>query len=124
MAIQFHTLPVHVFPKVAQPSIHRLNRELRDLFGLESTNSTQISTKRSDNSIAKKETKQVHISRITPTVTTLISSTEGSIPREATLGTAPSMVVFKVVAGPPDTLYVSLNITGGSWNWVPIVRAP
>ena len=35
MGVQFHPLPVDVFPDEARPYIARLNIELRELFGLE-----------------------------------------------------------------------------------------
>ncbi len=73
MAIQFIPLPPEVFPKEAQPHIQRFNRQLRDLFGLEGTINEPRSTKRSDNTIARRESTQVDVSRITPDIMNVVS---------------------------------------------------
>lgn len=47
----------------------------------------------------------------------------GAVKREA-LGTAPSFVTYRVLPGPPDELFVSMQQTGGAWVWVSIIAAP
>jgi hypothetical protein len=65
MAVRFHPLPVDAFPDLAQPAIQRLNRELRDLFGLEgSLTAPQTTTKRSDATVARNQVKTVDVTRV------------------------------------------------------------
>lgn len=64
MATRFHELPLDLFPDEARPYIARLNRELRDLFGLEGTILDPRKTRRSDLTIARTEKKQVDVTRI------------------------------------------------------------
>lgn len=52
----------------------------------------------------------------------LLSSTA----RATSLGTAPSQVQFKVLnggAGVADILYVSMKLSGDTWDWVPLKEA-
>lgn len=65
MAVFFHELPINVFPDAAQPSIQRLNRELRDLFSLEGALSNAVPpTRRSDSSVVRNGQTQVDVTRI------------------------------------------------------------
>lgn len=65
MAVYFHDLPVERFPAETRPYIKRLNRQLRDLFGLEGTlKSSRSSSKRSDNTIARRYAQTVHVTRV------------------------------------------------------------
>ena len=123
MAVNFHPLPLDSFPVEARPAVQRLNLELRDLFGLEGAINEPLRPRRSDRSVARRGTRQVHVTRIFPEITTSVAG-DISLKRVNNLGTAPSDVVFKVLAGPPDRLFVSMHITGGSWDWIPIVKAP
>ena len=79
MAIRFHPLPLAVFPEEARPHIARLNSELRDLFGLEGTIRSPLSSNRSDKSIARRGFIQVDASRISPSITQVISGMSVSI---------------------------------------------
>jgi len=80
MAIHFHELPEHLFDKRLQPYIGRLNRELRDLFSLEGTIRQPISAAASsDLSIQRSEGYQVHVSRITPDVSLVVSGSSSII---------------------------------------------
>ena len=74
MAVQFHELPVSVFPKECRHYIARLNRELRDLFGLEGSLSNPRTSARSDATVARQNIATVDSSRITPSLTTIISN--------------------------------------------------
>ena len=59
MAINFHHLPVDAFPVAARPKVARLNRELRDLFGLEGVlRHTGSGSRRSDASVARQRTSE------------------------------------------------------------------
>lgn len=58
------------------------------------------------------------------TAWTSLSYDNSSIERAASLGTAPSYGVFKIKSGPPDQLYVSMQKTGATWDWIPVVFAP
>ncbi len=58
------------------------------------------------------------------TVWTSLSYARATGLRAASLGAAPSYVSFKVKSGPPDELYISMQKTGASWDWIPIVFAP
>ena len=73
MAVRFHPLPAEVFPSEARPHILRLNRELGDLFGLEGVIRNPLSTRRSDETIARRNEVQVHVDRITPSVASVVS---------------------------------------------------
>ena len=65
MAVHFHDLPHELFPDALQPKIKRFNYELRDLFGLEgSLTRSRANTKRSDNTIAGKQTRTVNVTRV------------------------------------------------------------
>lgn len=65
MAVYFHPLPAEVFPADAQPSIKRLNHELRDLFGLEGTlRSATPPTQRSDVTVVRNRQTQVDVTRV------------------------------------------------------------
>jgi hypothetical protein len=88
MAIQFHPLPPEVFDEKARPYIKRLNAELREVFGLEGAIRQPINAKRSDNTISRRASVQVDVSRITPSITNVVSgvSTVVGAP-QFTLGT-------------------------------------
>ncbi|KKL79561.1 hypothetical protein LCGC14_2013610, partial [marine sediment metagenome] len=73
MAVRFHPLPPEVFSDEARPSIVRLNAELRDLFALEGTLRNPLTVQRSDSTVVRKSTDQVHITRITPEVVSVVS---------------------------------------------------
>jgi len=73
MAIRISPLPLDVFTDAARPFIARLNRELRDLSGLEGTISEPRQTRRSDDTIARREAVQVAVSRITPDMSLVVS---------------------------------------------------
>ena len=65
MAVHFHDLPHELFPDALQPKIKRFNYELRDLFGLEGTlTRSRSNTKRSDDTIASKQTRTVNVTRV------------------------------------------------------------
>lgn len=89
MAIQFSELPPEVFPETARPYIGRFNRQMRDLFGLESVLRNPILARRSDNTIVRRSEAQVDVSRITPSIVQVVSgqSTVVGLPN-LTLGTA------------------------------------
>jgi hypothetical protein len=119
MAVKFHPLPVEDFPEALQPWIARHNRELRDLFGLEGAIAAPVNPRRSDLTVARNATQHVHSSQVTEeTLLEIIG-----IDREASLGAAPAKVIIKVLAGPPDKAYISLQHTGGIWKWTPLVNA-
>jgi hypothetical protein len=42
---------------------------------------------------------------------------------DSSLGAAPSERVFKIVTGPPDVLYVSMQETGSTWDWYVVQKA-
>ncbi len=126
MASRFHALPVDLFESDLQPYMSRFNFELRQLFGLEGALREPVGTKRSDGTVIRSTRKTVHITRVTPDIglESPIGSLVQEIVREASLGPPPNSVIFRVKAGPPDELYVSMKITGGTWQWLPIVFAP
>jgi hypothetical protein len=64
VAIRFHELPVALFTQEQQPHIARLNRELRDLFGLEGVLTGTTSSARSDRTIARGERQTVSVTRV------------------------------------------------------------
>lgn len=68
MAVRFHELPPEVFGEEARPYIQRLNRELRDLFGLEGALTDPRDTKRSDLTIARAQGQTVDVSRVSGTL--------------------------------------------------------
>ena len=89
MALQFHPLPAEIFDEKARPYIKRLNFELRDLFGLEGTIRQPISTRSSDLTIARRSELQVAVSRITPSIASVVSGVSTVVGTPAlTLGTA------------------------------------
>lgn len=53
MAIRFHDLPTHKFNPEVRPAIARLNRELRDLFGLEGVLTATSIGRKSDKSVTR-----------------------------------------------------------------------
>jgi hypothetical protein len=73
MAIQFHPLPLEIFPDEARPYIARLNRELLELAGLEGVIRQPRAARRSDQSIVRRDEVQVDVSRITPTIAEVVS---------------------------------------------------
>ena len=118
MAANFHPLPAHKFPADLRAPVARLNRELRDLFALESVNVSEVATSRSDGSVVKRQGAQVHVTRITPDVTAILSATDGGLTRENSLGPAPSKPVFKILAKDDgDELYVSAKTSSDVWEW-------
>ena len=89
MALQFHPLPAEIFDEKARPYIKRLNFELRDLFGLEGTIRQPITTRSSDLTIARRSELQVAVSRITPSIASVVSGVSTVVGTPAlTLGTA------------------------------------
>ena len=74
MATQFRPLPSNLFEPKVRPYIERLNRDLRDLYGLEGVlrNPTDI-TRRSDRTIVRRGEVQVDVSRITPSIAQVVS---------------------------------------------------
>jgi hypothetical protein len=53
------------------------------------------------------------------------TNASGWIDRTGTLPVpAPSGTQFIVLGGPPDELFVSLQTTGGSWQWISLTSAP
>lgn len=79
MAATFHELPLEVFNQEARPYIARLNKELRDLFGLEGTIRQPRSASRSDQSVARGEALQVHTSRITPSIASVVAGVSTAV---------------------------------------------
>lgn len=73
MATPFIPLPSEAFPEAARPSIERLNIFLLELSRLEGTIRQPIESRRSDQSVARRSTVQVDISRITPSVASVVS---------------------------------------------------
>jgi hypothetical protein len=69
----FHPLPEEVFPESARFYIKRLNKELVDLFALEGVLRNPLQTSRSDASITRRNEPQVDVSRIVPSVTSVVS---------------------------------------------------
>lgn len=88
MAVQFTPLPTHVFAPEQQPYIDRLNRELRDIFALEGVLRNPASIRRSDATVVRRSEVQVDVSRITPSLSGIVSgsSTVVGVPA-LTLGT-------------------------------------
>ena len=105
MAVQFHPLPLSVFPKDAQPFVARFNREVADLFGLEGTIRNPDSTKKSDNSIARQSGPTVAITRITPSVSTVAGSTAAA---NVTTGT-PALTLGTVNTAGTTSTVISIN---------------
>jgi len=73
MALEFHPLPLDLFDEQQRPVLARLNSELRDIFALEGTLRQPLTVRRSDLSIARRGEEQVHITRITPDIATVVS---------------------------------------------------
>jgi hypothetical protein len=89
MAIQFHPLPPELFSDKARPYIKRLNAELREVFGLEGAIRQPINAKRSDNTISRRASFQVDVSRITPSISEVVSGVSTVVGTPAlTFGTA------------------------------------
>ena len=87
MALRFHPLPLGAFPDEARPSLARMNAELRDLFALEGTIRKPLSIQKSDSTVVRKSTPQVHITRITPDITSVVAGVSAVIGTPAlTLG--------------------------------------
>lgn len=61
---------------------------------------------------------------ITERNTVEVQAIGGDVDSVVALPPAPAMHSFAIVSGPPDTLYVSMQQTGGTWVWVPLVMAP
>lgn len=106
MPIQFHSLPVELFPSELQPFIARLNRELREQFGLEGVLRNPVSVNRSDSSIVRRASPQVDISRITPEPAMAIS-VNGTT---TTIGT-PALTLGTANAAGSTTTVISVNST-------------
>ena len=89
MAVQFHALPVDLFPEALRPYISRHNAELRELFALEGMIRNPIQARRSDLSIARRGEVQVDVSRITPAISDVVSGVSTAVGTPAlTFGTA------------------------------------
>lgn len=73
MATQFHELPLEVFPKEARWYIARLNSELRQLFALEGALKNPREVNRSDATVVRGGDYQVAVSRIIPSITSVVS---------------------------------------------------
>jgi len=73
VAIQFHELPVTLFSKEVRPYIARLNKELRDLFGLEGSLANPNTKQRSDSSVVRQGASTVDVSRITPSISSVVA---------------------------------------------------
>jgi len=46
------------------------------------------------------------------------------IERGTPLGAAPSKVTLKVLSGPPDEVFISMQKTGASWDWMSLGKMP
>lgn len=93
MAVQFHPLPLEIFEPKTRRFIARLNGELRDLFALEGVIRNPLSKSRSDSSIVRRDEVQVDVTRITPSITTVI---QGS----------------STVVGAPNLTFSTVNLVG------------
>ena len=88
MAIQLRPLPPEVFNEEARPYIKHLNVVLRDLCALEGTIRDPLQARRSDLSIARRNQFQVAVSRITPSISDVVSGISTVVGTPAlTLGT-------------------------------------
>jgi hypothetical protein len=89
MAVQFRPLPLDVFQPDQRTHIARLNQDLRDLFALEGVIRNPLSTRRSDQTIVRRGEVQVDVSRITPSITGVVSGSSTVVGTPAlTLGTS------------------------------------
>ncbi len=79
MALRFHPLPLDAFPDEARPALARMNAELRDLFALEGTLRNPLTIQRSDSTVVRKSTDQVHITRITPDIASVVAGVSSVI---------------------------------------------
>lgn len=104
MALQFHPLPVTVFPDKAQPYIMRFNREIADLFGLEGTIKNPDSIRKSDLSIARQAGPQVALTRVTPTP----AATAGGSGTTVVIG-APALTLGTVNTAGSTTTVIAIN---------------
>jgi len=102
MAVRFHPLPPHVFDEKARPYVSRLNRELRDLFDLEGTLATERTARSSDSSVVRRDTSQVHVTRITPSIAPAVSGV-------STVVGIPALVFGTINAKGTTTTTVSTN---------------
>ena len=73
MAIRVHPLPLEFFEEKLRPYIRRFNAEITELAALEGTIREPRKTRRSDLTVARRETVQVDISRITPSILSVVS---------------------------------------------------
>ena len=101
MAIQLRPLPPEVFPEEARPYIKHLNVVLRDLCALEGTIRDPLQSRRSDLSIARRNTFQVAVSRITPSISEVVSG-------------------VSTVVGAPQLTFSTSNIVGSTTTAVSI----
>ena len=102
MAINFKPLPVDAFPPQARPSIKQLNLMLRDLCGLEGTIRQPITGRRSDQTVVRRSEFQVDVSRITPSITEVVSGS-------STVVGTPALTLGLVNAVGSTTTAVSIN---------------
>ncbi len=79
MAARFHPLPLDAYPDEARPALARMNAELRDLFALEGTIRTPLKIQRSDSTVVRKSTDQVHVTRITPDISSMVAGVSSVI---------------------------------------------
>lgn len=104
MALQYHPLPLDVFPEAARPHIQRHNVELRNLFALEGCLREEREGQRSDRSIVRGEAFQVHTSRITPGIDQVVSG-------QSTVVGTPALTFSTVNTVGSTTTAVSINST-------------
>ena len=89
MALQFQPLPLEIFSEKQKPYIARLNSQLRDLFALEGVIRNPIESTRSDNTVVRGGEFQVDVSRITPSIASVVSGVSTVVGTPAlTFGTA------------------------------------
>lgn len=83
MATPFIPLPSDAFPEAARPSIERLNVFLLELSRLEGTIRQPVRNRRSDLSVARRSVVQVDVSRITPSIASVVSGISTVVARPA-----------------------------------------
>lgn len=116
MAVKFHPLPASLFDDKQQWYIQRMNNELRELFALEGTLRNPRGPRRSDASIARRGSVQVHVSRVSDQAigsTSIDADTLDGLDSTDFLVTVPTVDARNVVK-PSGTLRVGIDIQEGN----------
>jgi hypothetical protein len=119
MAIRFQPLPLDVFPEEARRYIRGLNVFLREMSGLEGTLNKATSTKRSDSTIVRNESRTVEETRVGPQVS-VNAFRRGDL---ADIGD-PQIYAedngqpffWEVRSGKGDKLWIAVY-DGSAWDW-------